>query len=300
MKGNKQQFGFSLIELMIGMVIGLLVTGIVITVFSQSKKSYSQDEEIAQLQENGRYALQLLTRELAMAGYAGPIYIVGDISTSVAGNPCGFADWYKIIEEPIIFPSTAPTCISGVKADTDILVIKRVAGVATATQSANKLYLQTSGTGGSIQQSIAGSSASPPFTDWEYIVRIYYIKDKTVDGETIPTLRRAQLKSDMTWRDEELVMGIENIQISFGIDSDSNSAVDTYKTSPSAAELKQAATAKVDILVRSINKDYSYTNEKTYYAGSTPITNTLNGSNYYGRVFSSTAPMRNISYRNNL
>jgi prepilin-type N-terminal cleavage/methylation domain-containing protein len=300
MKGNKQQFGFSLIELMIGMVIGLLVTGIVITVFSQSKKSYSQDEEIAQLQENGRYALQLLTRELAMAGYAGPIYIVGDISTSVTGNPCGFADWYKIIEEPIIFPSTAPTCISGVKADTDILVIKRVAGVATATQSANKLYLRTSGTGGSIQQSIAGSSANPPFTDWEYIVRIYYIKDKTVDGETIPTLRRAQLKSDMTWRDEELVMGIENIQISFGIDSDSNSAVDTYKTSPSAAELKQAATAKVDILVRSINKDYSYTNEKTYYAGSTPITNTLNGSNYYGRVFSSTAPMRNISYRNNL
>jgi hypothetical protein len=103
----------------------------------------------------------------------------------------------------------------------------------------------------------------------------------------------------MTWRDEELVMGIENFKITFGIDSDSNNAVDTYKTSPSVADLNKAATAKIDVLVRSINKDYSYTNPKTYYAGSTEIT-TLKGSSYYGRIFSSTAPMRNISYRSNL
>jgi type IV pilus assembly protein PilW len=69
MKNKKQQTGFSLVELMVGLVIGLLVSAIIITVFTQSKKSYSQDEEISQLQENGRYALQLLTRELSMANH---------------------------------------------------------------------------------------------------------------------------------------------------------------------------------------------------------------------------------------
>ena len=173
MKDNRQQSGFSLIELMIGMVVGLLVTGIVITVFTQSKSSYNQDEEIAQLQENGRYALQLLTRELSMAGFAGPMYIVGDITSALSdADPCGFTDWYKVVAEPIILPSSTPPCISDVKAGTDILVIKRVAGHSTATQLANKLYFRTSGTGGSIQSSIEGSIAASPYTDREYLVPI--------------------------------------------------------------------------------------------------------------------------------
>ena len=60
MKKDLNQKGFALIELMIGLVLGLFVTGIVITVFMQSKRSYNQDDEIARLQENGRYALQVM------------------------------------------------------------------------------------------------------------------------------------------------------------------------------------------------------------------------------------------------
>lgn len=294
---QKKQSAFSLIELMVGMVIGLLVTGIIITVFSQSKRNYNQDDEIAQLQENGRYVLQLLTREFSMAGFAGPAYIVGDISSTVTGTPCGFTNWYDVSEEPLLFPSSTPSCLSGVKDNTDIVVIKGVVG----DKKSGKLFLRTNGTGGTIYPASSTVVQGSTETDWEYQVRIYYIKDKTVDGETIPTLRRALLKNDMSWDDQELAQGIENLRVSFGIDTDADGAVDTYtRTKDDPGVLSKAAMARVDILVRSINTDPNYTNDKTYYAGSSSISSTLNGTNYYGRVFSTTVPMRNISYRNTL
>jgi hypothetical protein len=178
-------------------------------------------------------------------------------------------------------------------------VIKRAIGTGYASSTTllpGNLYLRTPGTGGSIVNSssdLSGDNSS--YTDWEYLVRVYYIKQ--VDGG-IPTLMRRQLQGDMSLGvPEEIVQGIENFNIAFGTDVTLDGAVDSYIASAS----KQSILAKIDILVRSINKDYQYTNDRTYYAGSTEITNTLgdDGAHYYGRVFSSTAPMRNISYKNN-
>jgi prepilin-type N-terminal cleavage/methylation domain-containing protein len=311
MKNTKRQFGFSLIELMIGMVIGLLVSGIVIATFTQSKNSYNQDEEIAQLQENGRYTLQLLTRELSMAGFAGTAYTINRAGfTSPTNDPCSVGPWPDIlVNEPIIYQTSVPTCISDVKDKTNILTIKRVAASPKLTQLAGKLYLKTSSEGVSLASagdtcSVNAETGLPVCEFWEILARIYYIKDV---GD-IPTLRRAQLTSSLDWDDDvELVRGIENFQVTFGVDSDQNKAVDAYITNDEddnnttllGAET-QAIMAKIDILVRSINKDHNYTNLKSYHAGSTTkkITNNLFQSKYYGRVFSTTVPMRNISYRN--
>ena len=77
--------GFSLIELMIAMVIGLIIINGVIQVVLNSKRSYIDNQEMSQMQENARYALDTLTREIRMAGYMGcaPTFAAGAVDTSL-------------------------------------------------------------------------------------------------------------------------------------------------------------------------------------------------------------------------
>ncbi|MGH8770865.1 MAG: PilW family protein [Burkholderiales bacterium] len=63
------QRGLSLVELMVAIVIGLLLTAIVSQLFLGSKQTYRTQDSSARLQENARYALGLLTREIRMARY---------------------------------------------------------------------------------------------------------------------------------------------------------------------------------------------------------------------------------------
>lgn len=68
---RSNQNGFSLVEIMIALVIGLVLTAGVIQVFQGSKMSYVTNEGLARLQESGRFAVDLLAREIRMAGYQG-------------------------------------------------------------------------------------------------------------------------------------------------------------------------------------------------------------------------------------
>lgn len=65
------QAGLSMIELMIAMVIGLILTAAVLQIFIGSKATYSTQASLARLQENGRFALEYLSRDLRVTGFIG-------------------------------------------------------------------------------------------------------------------------------------------------------------------------------------------------------------------------------------
>ncbi|HBZ30374.1 MAG TPA: prepilin-type cleavage/methylation domain-containing protein, partial [Nitrosomonas nitrosa] len=56
---TKQQ-GFTLVELMIAMTIGLILLGGVITILTSSQQVYRVNDALARMQENARYAFQVL------------------------------------------------------------------------------------------------------------------------------------------------------------------------------------------------------------------------------------------------
>ena len=62
------QRGFSLIELMVAMVIGLIISGAVLQVFISNKNTFLLQNASGHLQENGRFALQYLAAEIRPAG----------------------------------------------------------------------------------------------------------------------------------------------------------------------------------------------------------------------------------------
>lgn len=63
--------GFSLTELMIAMTIGMLLMVAISSLLVSTKKSYGTQNAMARMQENGRIALQLVSRDVRNAGYFG-------------------------------------------------------------------------------------------------------------------------------------------------------------------------------------------------------------------------------------
>ncbi|QIM51342.1 prepilin-type N-terminal cleavage/methylation domain-containing protein [Hydrogenophaga crocea] len=65
--------GFSLIELMVALVLGLVIVGGVVSLFVNNQQAARTNEGLGRLQENARTAFELLAREIRQVG----------------GNPCG-------------------------------------------------------------------------------------------------------------------------------------------------------------------------------------------------------------------
>lgn len=61
--------GFTLTELMVAMGIGMVVLAAVTTTFMAQARFYNAQEQINEMQHNARGALDVITRELKMAGY---------------------------------------------------------------------------------------------------------------------------------------------------------------------------------------------------------------------------------------
>lgn len=70
--GPRHVRGFSLIELMVSLLIGLLVTGAAIGIFLSNRQAYQATENLGHVQEGVRIAFELMARDIREAG----------------GNPC--------------------------------------------------------------------------------------------------------------------------------------------------------------------------------------------------------------------
>ncbi len=68
---RRREAGLSLIELMIALAIGSLLVLALVEVFAASRTAYQLSAGLARTQENGRFAIDILQRDLRMAGHAG-------------------------------------------------------------------------------------------------------------------------------------------------------------------------------------------------------------------------------------
>jgi len=69
MRHLRGQAGFSLVEMMISMVIGLVLVAGAYRLFIGSTTTYKQQDDLSRLQENVRLATQVLAQDIRLAGY---------------------------------------------------------------------------------------------------------------------------------------------------------------------------------------------------------------------------------------
>ena len=162
MKINRQrhaQQGFTAIEMMIAMLIGLMISAAAVAVFASSTTMFRVSGSVAQMQESGRTALQMLERDVRMAGFRGcnsnnvansapltntissPANYSNDLGNFLRGNNSTGVAWN---------PALA-TAYASIAADSDVLVLRLPAGNTiplTATMANSSAALQLASVAG--------------------------------------------------------------------------------------------------------------------------------------------------------
>jgi len=64
--------GFTLVELLVAMVLSFILVGAVYGTFTSQQKSYTVQDQVAEAQQNARMAMNILLRDMRMAGYGMP------------------------------------------------------------------------------------------------------------------------------------------------------------------------------------------------------------------------------------
>lgn len=154
-------FGFSLVELLVAMAIGLVLVAGVATVAVNTGRSHRQITQVSEQLENGRYAMEVVREDLRHAGFFGEFYAFPTLPAALP-NPCdsstaNLIDGFRIAVQGYDSPSTSPlTCIvnANFSPGTDILVVRRVSTTPITNLppcsagddsclKAGRLYLQT-------------------------------------------------------------------------------------------------------------------------------------------------------------
>ncbi|TDJ15285.1 MAG: hypothetical protein E2O65_12435 [Gammaproteobacteria bacterium] len=328
------QRGLTLIELMLGMTLGFLVSGIVLSLYINTSRSLAQNERYAWMQENARFALKALSEDLIMADFWGRVIATDVIGTSVTsptgdcgvdidifnGNTATLVNNYHVSPASTQFtPCAALT--TDLRPNTDLLVLKRVEGSSTAstfidaadidgdsdtteilTLGASDLidgvvYLRSTGSAGTFIDD--ASPSNPPGTgqsDWRYMPRIYFVRNYyETAGDQIPALCRLAISGAGLTTTECIAEGIEDFHIQFGIDTDKNTIANIYTSTPTLGEMENAVSARVYLLARSIDADPHFTNDTQYLLGDAIVPAANDG--FYRRVYSTTISLRNTAAR---
>lgn len=69
MKTPNRMAGFSLVELMVAMVLGLLITAAAISLFSTNQRTFALQQAMSEAQEQGQLAMRFIAQDLQFAGY---------------------------------------------------------------------------------------------------------------------------------------------------------------------------------------------------------------------------------------
>lgn len=322
------QSGFTLTELMIAMVLGVILAGGVVNLFVVGQRSFRMDETVARMQDEGRFAINELVRDVRMAGYIGelvhPVSITADpaltagIDCGVAGQPDWILGFFDDVTDDIntltavdnatgATANAAFSCINAgeLQPQTDVVGVKRFAGraVPAAGIVANTIYMQSNALEGVMYQAPlgAGAGVADPLNEWEYRPSIYYIRNFTnTAGDGIPSLCRKSLDftAAIGIQTECVAEGIEDLQIEYGLDNDGSGSADQYLPNPTLAQLQNVISARIFVLARTLNPDFTYTDNRTYnLSNAVPYTP---NDNFHRRLYTVTVPIFNMRNRSRL
>jgi len=327
LRNNRQakfswQKGLSLIELMISLLLGSVLTLGVVNLYSETKTNYFQDEQTYRMQEGARYALRMLSRELSMSGYPLGIIDTSVVTVNSVAGDCGVSgvDWaldptvsLEHADKVTAAISATYSCITDTSilemgsSGSDLLVVKRSADretyndgtlSANASLSDDKRYFRVA-SGGNDASIVLGSDIVPAdilagsgVDLWEYYSKIFVIMNYAIDADDgIPTLAVSNLGVAGMDFPDAYVEGVEKMNLEFGIDSDDDGVVDYFDPTPTAANIDDAIAVRIYLLMRSINPIGNYNNDKSYLLGSEAVAAKNDG--FLRKVYSTTVKVRN-------
>lgn len=296
---SRRQRGLTLVELMVGLALGLIVTAALLTLFANAS-TQGQNLNRASVQvEIGRYVSELLTEDLRLAGFYGELPTTGAAYTvpnpcEPDPNPAAAMNWKSV---PFTLPNPVqgyglaePSCLLNRRANTDAIAMRRVSADLTAVASLpvgnNQHYVQFSycdtdpgaiklvfsKTAADFTLKNRGCTAANPVR--AYVSRVYYIAgcNRCDPSDSVPTLKRVDLV-DGALVVTALAEGVETLRMEYGFDNDGNGSADEYLTADAGAakNWSDVVAVKAHFITRSLNKAVGsgLATEQTFELGGT-------------------------------
>lgn len=320
---TRRQGGFTLIEMMIALTIGLAILAGLVGVLATNSGNSKTNERQAELMTNGRYAMASIRAEVREAGFRGYTWAEpstpGALGLVAADNEClegGAAQeqfvtnirqgvWGANDANPF-----AASCIPAANyvANTDVLVVRRLGVQPTPDGSLalNTVYFRSTYERGVVHRTTAGAVVIPPFTgapvplaSFPVQIYVYYISPFTVaatESPLVPALYRVSLQADGSMVRELVASGIEQMQVQYGrlttvpdtqyFDTLAGSSFDA---SPNNA-WDEVNSVRIWLLARNATPEPGYVNNQTYQMGSQAYT--VN-DNFRRQLFSTVVQLRN-------
>ena len=299
--------GLTLVELLVAMTIGLVLIVGATQVYVDSHAAYAVNETTARLQENARYAMSVLEPDLRMSGYWGLTNVSDGIGgkalpTDAQFNPFGAPAASTCgVNFPLLlgFPvqgtndSYAATCAANSAAmpNADTITVRRASAVTVPATSANgPLRICSTRTSGVLVTDITGTFCQDVDTKiYNLIVNLYYV-DQNSSQPGVPSLRRKALNAGPGFQDDEIVPGVEDLQVQYGVDlsggaGPASGAASEYLDAgatltnllTNAAAPAQIVSVRIWLLVRSDSPESGFTDDRTYEYGDRLTSNGTTG-----------------------
>lgn len=361
------QRGLSLVEIMVAMVIGLILTSGVIQLFLGTKQSYRFNDSLSRVQENARFAIDALNFDIRMAGNIGCTSYVQSINNTLNGpapafNPgVGIEGWeangtasgntftlpvktaavvdastsgwstsggvvldaatmsvpgsdivriWRADNNPGIINSISPGANTVVNvtpnagiADGDILLLSDCQN-ADWVQSCNT---QDIGSGTSINAVLSAGCTPGNIPSKAVLTKsggqlvklqsyIYYVGKRNDDANSPPGLYRRPLGAGVANKTaagdpEEVVEGVESMQVLYGIDTNNDRIVNSYVAANAVADWSTVLSVQIALLMRATERGDDVSGAITYVLAGTNATATNDG--LLRQVFNSTITLRN-------
>jgi type IV pilus assembly protein PilW len=292
--------GFTLVELLVGTLIASLLIASALRLLIHARITWQTSQNIAALEERAAYALAALEQDVRLAGYWGKH---GDgsaltIQTGVTAR-CGGVDvtaWALDVGLAVQASNntfTLPcTPYSGHVSGTDTLTVRHVGQVSVAPD-AGRIQLYTDHTRGVISQSGHLPATAPtPAEIYNVDVHAWHLVQESSEPG-LPALRRFALTDGGTLQNQEIIPGIENFQVTLGIDRDANGLVDGF-VNPDAAAGNTVMAVRIWILLRSARPEPRHIDDGPWYSIDTNEISALRPGDGFRRI----AAERTIWLRN--
>ena len=308
----RNQRGFSLVELMVSLAIGLVLVYGAVRLLVDSRNTQRASESTASVQEIGTYALAVLEPDVRLASFWGRTNqsdVITGITAStasrssldalVAGN-CGvnwsvdLAQYIEADDAAWTYSCAAQSWVPG----TDVLVVRHASAEST-TPTAGVIQVQSAPMRGALFADgtrPSGYAAAPTTVTHDVQVSAYYIGAlaANVDGQPQWALRRKRLTSTSgtpTVVDEEVVRGIQDLQVQLGFDTGTDGAADLYVNPGSEPADGTLVAVRLYLLVVSEERDAGHADSTAYVLANR--THAVYGDARHRRVITRTIALRN-------
>ena len=303
----KRSSGFSLLELLVAIALGLVVVATVLQGFAASSMAAGTNAAASEAETNGRYALEVLKRELRHAALSRLVWdetqtVMASATLPSKDHGCG-PGFVTRADSGIsgandINPHSGSCLKSGADRSWvrgDILTLRRTALQQATSYDVGAPYVRASYGQAQIfagEATTVPPDAPEPNFDFRLVSDVYYINAFThaaTETPLVPALYRLTLSqgADPVMRPELVASNVENLQLQYGVtDSGGNTRYYNADAVPRWADVK---IVRIWLLIRESTPDPAIA------AGQHQIGDVEYNAegNYRRRVLSTTIALRN-------